>query len=116
MKMTEEQLRELWAEVKSELRMRGSLFDASPEGAAALAHFDEYLLHNELGLALETLCDFLVESDTPAISPEQVARIQRLHSMMKMEDACVENLRRKAASPGVSQRVLYAPRAGNSAR
>lgn len=93
--MTKQQLRELWAEVEVELRALKPLFDSSSDGAIALEHFDEYLSHNELGLALETLCDFLAESDGSAISPELLERIQRIHSKMKIEDGCVENLRRK---------------------
>jgi hypothetical protein len=94
--MTRQQLHDLWAEVEFELRALTPLFDSSPDGVTALEHFDEYLSHNELGLALETLCAFLVESDGSATSPELLAQIQRLHSKMKMEDECVENLRRKA--------------------
>jgi len=100
--MTEQQLHELWAEVESELRTLRPLFDSSPEGVTALECFDEYLSHNELGLSLETLCDFLADSDAPAISSEDIAQIQCMHSKMKMEDACVENLRRKATSRSVS--------------
>jgi hypothetical protein len=100
--MTKQQLHELWAEVESELRTLRPLFDSSPEGVTALKYFDEYLSHNELGLSLETLCDFLAKSDAPAISSEHIAQIQRLHSKMKMEDACVENLRRKDTPRSVS--------------
>lgn len=95
--MTKKQPHELWAEVEPELRVLKSLFDSSPDGLIALEHFDEYLSHNELGLAPETLCDFLATFDGSAISPELLERIQRIHSKMNMEDGCVENLRRKAA-------------------
>ena len=65
--MTKQQLHELWAEVEAELLALKRLFDSSPDGVIALEHFDEYLSHNELGLALETLCDFLADSDGSAI-------------------------------------------------
>jgi hypothetical protein len=98
--VTKHQLHELWTEIQCELRTLTPLFDCAPDGAAALEHFKEYISHNELGLALETLCEFLIESELSAISSEQIGQIQRLHSKMKMEDGCVENLRRKAP-PGV---------------
>ena len=69
--VTKQQLHELWLEVRRELRTLTPLFDSSPEGATALEHFEEYISHNELALALETLCDFLVESEVSAISSEQ---------------------------------------------
>lgn len=100
--MTKEQLHELWAEVRTELRTLTLLFDSSPQAVGALEHFEGYMSNNELGLALEAVCRFLVESKASAVSSEQFAQIQRVHSKMKMEDGCAENLRRKATSRSVS--------------
>ena len=93
--MTKQQLLEMWTEVRFELLTLTPLFKTSPEGLTALESFEEYLSHNELGLALERLCDFLIGSEVSVISPEQLAQIQSLHSRMSM-DSCVEKLRRRS--------------------
>jgi hypothetical protein len=73
--MTKQQLRESWADVELELRTLTRCFDLSPTGRVALARFEEYVSHNELGFALETLCDFLLESDG-SISSDLLVRIE----------------------------------------
>jgi hypothetical protein len=62
---------------------------------AFLDLFDEFLEHHEFELALHTLCDFVLESDSPPVAATIVDQIQLLHSGMKINDSCVEQLRNK---------------------
>ena len=58
--------------------------------------FDEFLEHHEFELALHTLCDFVLESDSPPVTTTILEQIQHLHATMKINDSCVEQLRKKA--------------------
>jgi hypothetical protein len=58
--------------------------------------FDEFLEHHEFEVALHTLCDFVLESDSPPVTTKILEQIQHLHAAMKINDSCVEQLRKKA--------------------
>lgn len=58
--------------------------------------FNEFVSHNELGLALETLCDFLLEAAI-AVDDAVISQIETLHNQMKVKDDCVQKLRGRAA-------------------
>jgi hypothetical protein len=60
--------------------------------------FDEFVGQHEFGLALNLVCDYLLEPTTPAASASILQQIQKLHALMKVEDDCVVKLQRKAAS------------------
>ena len=96
--MADRKLQELWAELDGELGHLRTAFDNSAPGADALRSFDEYLSVNEFGLALEPLCDFLLDSDVPTIPPSLLLEIQRLHAKMGVIDNCVKNLRQKGSA------------------
>ena len=55
--------------------------------------FDEFIEHHEFGLALETVCDYILEPASPRVSESIIDLIQRLHSSMEMSDECVVMLR-----------------------
>jgi hypothetical protein len=95
--MSKQELRELWSQLDAELRNLRTTFDPSPKGALALQYFDEYLLANEFGLALETLCDFLLDSDAPNIATDLLLQLQLLHTKMGVDDNCVRNLGQKGS-------------------
>jgi hypothetical protein len=61
--MADSQLRQLWAELESDLQALVTEFPESEAGHAARVAFEEFLAANELGLALETLCDALLDSE-----------------------------------------------------
>ena len=96
--MADRHLQDLWTELEAELRDLRTVFEPSAEGREALCVFDEYLSANEFGLALETLCDFLLDSDATAIPGSLLMQIQHLHTKMDVNDNCVRNLRQKASS------------------
>lgn len=61
-----------------------------------LSLFDEFVREAELGLALHTVCDYLLESETPRPEATTVERIRALHASMEIEDDCLDRLRQKA--------------------
>ena len=57
--------------------------------------FDEFLTLGEFGLALETLCDCLMEPHAPPIGLVELLKIEELHTLMAADDRCVVKLREK---------------------
>jgi len=75
-----------------------SLRAVFPAGAKAETYrslFDEFLANREFGLALEVLCDFLLEPDVQSFGDVELNEIAQLHSIMKVEDQCFLRLRQK---------------------
>jgi hypothetical protein len=60
--------------------------------------FDDLMDHNELGLALDVVCDVVLEPDSPRIDSATFDRIRALHTAMSIEDDCVERLQREKLS------------------
>jgi len=94
--MANRELRELWAELDAELTSLRSAFDASPLGATTLKYFDESLEANEYGVALDALCDFLANAQTPSVEADLLARMEALYAKMGCESECLARLRQKA--------------------
>jgi hypothetical protein len=82
--------KKLQAQLKN---LRSVLVTERGEGFRDL--FDEFLEHHEFELALHTLCDFVLESDSPPVTTTILEQIQHLHASMKINDSCVEQLRKK---------------------
>lgn len=59
------------------------------------ALFDEFLAEEEFGLALETLCDFLLEKHARPASEIELNEIAALHALMEVEDQCFLRLQEK---------------------
>ena|ERR1035438_4522957 len=97
--MAEQGLRDLWAELERDLQALKWGMPRSELATAARKNFDEYLSANEFGLALEAVCDYLLECDESAIAPHLLAKISRLHSKMGVSDNCVTRLRQKCSTP-----------------
>lgn len=95
--MADRQLQDQWTELAAELQPLRTVFAPSADGSHALRLFDEFLLANEFGLALEALCDFLLDSDA-TITASLLLEIQRLHTKMGVIDDCVRNLGQKASA------------------
>jgi hypothetical protein len=92
------ELHDLVRDLTAELQTLRTLFTLSENGLAAAKWFDEFLSENELDLALHVVCDFLLEPATPPTSPELQARLEHLHSKMKIVDDCWIRLRQKSNS------------------
>jgi hypothetical protein len=85
-------------ELRSQLKnLRSGL--VSEGNHSFLDLFDEFIDHHEFELALHTLCDFILESDSPRVTTTIVDQIQHLHVSMKLTDSCVERLRKKITAP-----------------
>ena len=61
---------------------------------------NEFIDESEFGLALETLCDYLLDPDTRPASKSVIQQIQSLHELMGTEDRCVRKLKQKADLTG----------------
>jgi hypothetical protein len=84
-----------YAALKTRLEsLRGLL---SPEIKAEVysALFDDFLSNREFGLALEVLCDFLLEPHVRPVSEAELNEIASLHVLMEVEDQCFLRLREK---------------------
>ena len=57
---------------------------------------DEFIREDEFGLALESICDFLLEPEAPPLARDNLTQVESLHRLMGVEDACLDRLRRKA--------------------
>jgi hypothetical protein len=65
------------------------------DGRAFLDLFDNLIQETEFGAALDVLCDFILQPDSPKVNKTTVDQIQRLHAAMKINDRCVEELQKK---------------------
>jgi hypothetical protein len=61
-------------------------------GHSFLDLFDEFMQQREFGFALHTLCDFILDPDSPQVSKSILDQIQRLHALMKIDDHCLEEI------------------------
>jgi hypothetical protein len=63
------------------------------EDNASASDFDEFLEHNEFGLALLTICDSLLEREEISIEECEMEAIEVLHGKMQMNDERASQLR-----------------------
>ena len=89
-----------WAGVEAELRAMRASVSGLPAAREFLWLFDEFVEVNELELALESLCDLLLDESTAGVSEEIVARVEMLHGRMKVSDDCVAKMRIKMGGSG----------------
>lgn len=60
-----------------------------------LRHFDQSLDANEYEVALHALIDFLLEPATDPISQDAITEISDVHSLMGLNDDCVNRLKQR---------------------
>jgi hypothetical protein len=58
--------------------------------------FDDLLDHHEFGLALNCVCDYLLDIEASAPDSLTIERVKVLHAAMQVEDDCVVRLLAKA--------------------
>ena len=84
-------LHEDWTRVYGALReLRRLISDRD-----RLRYYDESLDANESEIALHALCHFLLQPGVPAVTNEELGEIERLHTLMDIDDDCVTKLRQK---------------------
>ncbi|SRR6266568_43450 len=54
--------------------------------------FDEFMREHEFGLALHSVCDYLIADGVESITPSRIMLIQELHSAMAVDDDCISEL------------------------
>lgn len=63
------------------------------EGASSYKEsFEEFLREHEFGLALHSVCDYLISEGVGQITLDRIMLIQELHSAMRLQDNCVSEL------------------------
>ncbi|MGC1620825.1 MAG: MafI family immunity protein, partial [Candidatus Acidiferrum sp.] len=90
-----------WAVLRTRLEVLRRIFPKGPREETFGALFDEFLEHREFGLALEVLCDFLLEPDAPPPSETEFNEIAMLHALMEVQNDCLLRLgdRRQRSLP-----------------
>jgi hypothetical protein len=80
---------------KTRLESLRAVFSAGIKAEVYSTLFDDFLSNREFGLALEVLCDFLLEPDVRPVSDLELNEIALLHALMEVEDQCFLRLRKK---------------------
>jgi hypothetical protein len=65
------------------------LLEGRADAREFLAVFDDFVEHQEFGLALHAICDYFQEQDVP-LDPVAIDRIAQLHALMELTDDCPE--------------------------
>jgi len=65
----------------------------SEGGKSFLDLFDQFLEHREYGLALHVVCDYMLAPHSPTVSQSSLDQIEHLHTSMKIDDHCVQELK-----------------------
>jgi hypothetical protein len=84
-----------YAVLRARLQSLRSIFPIGPRGETYCALFDDFLGNNEFGLAMQVLCDFLLESDVPSPNEAEFKEIALLHTLMEIQDDYLLRLRDK---------------------
>jgi hypothetical protein len=79
-----------WAELRTRLGALRPIFPSGPRGETCRALFDDFL-----GLALDVLCDFLLDPNVPPPSGTEFNEIALLHSLLGAQNDCLLKLRDK---------------------
>jgi hypothetical protein len=83
------------AELRARLESLRPIFPSGGKGETFCALLDEFLENREFDLALEVLCDFLLEPDVSPPSETEFNEIAELHILMGVQDDCLLRLRDK---------------------
>lgn len=70
------------------------------EGDAASPYrnsFEEFMREHEFGLALHSVCDYLILEGHELITPSHLTLIMELHAAMQIQDDCLPELERARA-------------------
>jgi hypothetical protein len=79
--------------MKELVTLKGML--PGPLDAKFAGIFEEYIGHHEFGLALDIICDHLLEPITPPVSASVLEQIQKLRGLMEWKTIVLRNCSRK---------------------
>jgi hypothetical protein len=88
-----------WAELRTRLRALRPIFPSGGRGETYCLLFDKFLENREFGLALDVLCDFLLEADVPPPTETEFNQIAVLHTLMEVQNDCLLRLLDKRQHP-----------------
>jgi hypothetical protein len=74
------------------LSLLASVRPALPITGNWLDFFDEFVEHREFDLALHSICDYLLEAESPATDLAVIESLAALHESMQIEDDCIKRL------------------------
>ena len=81
--------------LETHLKSLRAVFSGGIKAEVYASLFDDSLSNREFGLALEVLCDFLLEPDVRSVSDLELNEIASLRALMGVEDQCFLRLREK---------------------
>lgn len=84
-----------YAASKARLESLRAVFSGGVKAETYSILFDDFLSNGEFGLALEVLCDFLLEPGVRPVNEVELNEIASLHALMEVEDQCFLRLRTK---------------------
>ena len=84
-----------YAVLTARLQPLRAIFSAGTKAQVYSSLFDEFLSQREFGLALEALCDYLLEPTVRPVNELELKEIASLHVLMEVEDQCLLRLRQK---------------------
>jgi len=84
-----------YAALKARLQSLRAVFSGGIKAEVYSALLEDFLPNREYGLALEVLCDFLLEPNVRPVSESELYEIASLHALMEVQDQCFLRLRQK---------------------
>jgi hypothetical protein len=81
--------------LRTRLQSLRAIFPHGPRGETCCALFDDFLANNEFGLALDVLCDFLLDPATRPVTETELKDIAALRVLMEVDDQYFLRLRDK---------------------
>ncbi|MGH9743181.1 MAG: hypothetical protein ACRD51_12630 [Candidatus Acidiferrum sp.] len=81
--------------LQTRLESLRQIFPSSAKGETYRALFDDFLANREFGLALNIVCDYLLEDEAPPPTEAQFSDIAQLYIQMELQDAGLLLLRDK---------------------
>ena len=75
-----------YAVLRARLEALRPIFPSGGRGETCCALFDEFLENREFGLALDVLCDFLLDPETRPATETELKEIAALRVLMDVDD------------------------------
>jgi hypothetical protein len=91
-----------YAVLRTRLQSLRAIFSSGASGETYRALFDDFLAKNEFGLALDILCDFLLDPETRPVTETELKDIVGLRVLMEVDDQYFLRLQDKRQYSGNS--------------
>lgn len=94
-----------YAELRKRLEALRYIFPSGARGETYSCLYDDFIENREFGLAVDVLCDFLLESESPPPSENEFHAIAELHALMELGNSTLLRLRDKRQSSDSANRT-----------